>query len=211
MRVLFLISVLLISLGTAAAQERPDLLRRHIPSIKLGSKTISEVLTALAEDYDVPIANEISNETTKDATSSSVSELKNAQVEEILTTLFANRSEYRWQLTDGIIRVSSLSESEPLFDTVITDFCAKDQTVSEIKKALAERPEVQSVLSETDREFQEFTILPGGNAEPSGKYTFALNNATLRQILNRLILQTKGHYWTLVKLGNNKQVWIIVR
>lgn len=179
---------------------------------ELGSKNISEVLTSLAEKYNVPIANEISKRTASEcATPASRLELKNATVEEVLNTIFEKRPDYHWQIADGVISISSISEPEPVFDTVIAEFSVKDRTVSEIKKALAERPEVQFVLSQTNTEFQELTILPGGNAEAPGKYTFTLHNATVRQILNRLILQTEGHYWTLVRLGNNKQLWIIVR
>jgi hypothetical protein len=193
-------------------QQKQSLLGQRVSSIDLSTANVDETLISLAGKYNVPVGNEVSSRRSSGSVDAGFQlELKNATVEEILSLLLKNHPDYHWQLADGVINISSDSAPEPLLDTVIGQFEVKQQTIAEIKKDLAERPEVESVLSETNTEFQELTILPGGNAEALGKYTFTLQNASVRQILNRLVLQTEGHYWTLVRLGNNKQLWIIVR
>lgn len=204
---LFLVSVIGLGYGQ---QQNDSLLRQRVASIDVSATNVDATLISLAAKYNVPVGNEVSSRKSSESPQYQL-ELKNSTVEEILKVLFRNQPDYRWQVMDGVLNVSSSSTFEPLLDTVIGEFEVKEQTVSEIKKTLAERPEVQFTLSQTNTEFQELTILPGGNAEAPGKYTFSLHNANVRQILNRLILQTEGHYWTLVRLGNKKQLWIIVR
>lgn len=213
MRVTCLIGVFLVGIvGLAQSRQQESLLRQRVSSIHLSTANVDDTLISLAKKYNVPVGNEVSSRRTRDSIGPSTQmELKNSTVEEILNALLKSHPDYRWHLADGVINISSSSASEPLLDTVIQEFEVKQQTIAEIKKALAERPEVQSVLSETNTEFQELTIMPGGNVEAPGKYSFTLRNASVRQILNCLILQTEGHYWTLVRLGNNKQLWIIAR
>lgn len=189
-----------------------DPLKQRIVPAAIAKENIHQVLGALASNYTVSIADELPAEGSRvfDKHAPCLV-IRDGTVADVLDAVVACKADYRWELVNGVVRVFSISSSDPLLDTVIEDFDIKEKTIGEIKFAIAETPEVRSTLLQLGCVMRELELVPGPLNENARRLSFSLHNVTVREILNHIIKAHGGKYWSVVKWGeNDRNLWIVI-
>ena len=217
----FIILANAISLGQSSTKNHLVLLANplEIPvsSLEVCDNKVGNVLATLASQYKVPIGVEVQLEKYDvEPQNAACLTVKNGTIRSVLkaiTTLFPN---YEWKETNGVINITyknGLEEKNPLLDAVINHFEVNQASIDDIKSIILQKSEVQANLNNSGFEVHEPALLPQLNYDTSSKFSFAMDNKSVREILNYIIGNTRNKYWSAVRWGeykDKKYLWIII-
>jgi hypothetical protein len=181
----------------------------HLKDVSLGV-----ALSKIAYKYSVPIGIELPPETMDSGRSNVSVEISEGTFSDVLTTIFDQAQDFRWELRDGVINVipkgpysdGLLSE---IINTRINRFSI-DQGVSkmQIRHALTKCPEIQKIIGDNSLEVDDGTFSEGLRSLGKG-FSLHLSNTSIRDVLNSIVKDTSTRYWIATRTGENGRYFFI--
>jgi hypothetical protein len=121
-------------------------------------------------------------------------DLKNATVADVLNAAVRADPRYQWKESDGVINLLPKTDASPVFDIKIDHFEAKDETADQMIDRLLDTPAVSAYLA--PKKITASTWTTGSLAEKPIYASIAVDNETLRQALNDVLVKTRSTYWS---------------
>lgn len=184
------------------------LLEQRVSSIEIIKDDPQRALAILANEYKIPIAVEFpSNMPRKDSTPVPCLELENVSIKEVLNGIINCNPDYWWSSEDRFVKVASNAAATPkdILDVFIDHIEVKDQRSAQIRKTIAELPEIRAKLQETGYEIHYLPVLGAGEANQPF-ISFSLSKVTLREVLNYLIQNTHLKYWSVSRVNTKAKI-----
>ena len=206
---LLLVVFLLVSQGNA---QDVNLLKLKIGEVKVYEGNITFSLNTLASKYRVPIGEiPLFNERRNSTMELQGYCLRNKSLEEVLNAIVASNPEYTWTVDNHVVNfIPALPQnSYPFLDIKIKNFKVDNLTVGEIKLKIALDDSVTATLNAQGIVIKELGLLPTGESAEE-RVSFQLENASVRDIFNYLVKNTKKRHWTISRWGDREQnIWIM--
>jgi hypothetical protein len=205
---------LLGSLSSSQSQGRDiDILTRHIDDLEIKQPNIILALSAIANEYGVPIGLEAARETGEPAREVDL-RLKNATLREVLVALVKQDSRYGWTVTRGVVNVYPTRHHDPLLrdllGTKLGGFSIGDNpTTYRLRHSILELAEIKSKLEKA--KVTPFVVaLTGADYEKVGKqFSLHTSDVTLQQLLNQIVREGEIKFWFLNRYGKDKEFLIL--
>jgi hypothetical protein len=136
-------------------------------------------------------------------------DLKNATVADVLNVAVRADPRYRWTESEGVINLLPKQDANSVFNVTVEHFEAINEMPSQIIDQLVSTRKVKKYLD--DRNVQAGTLTVGHLVEPGHRAeivnSVVIDNETLRQALNRVLVGTGSFYWCgFYDEQNGKQV-----
>lgn len=194
------------SVPEARGFDGPDLLTQKVRPIVIKGETVEGVLATLSRDYGIPIGIELEYQKLSAPLRKIDLNLPETNVKEFLDSVIAKDPRYTWKLEGGVIHVRPLTGRDALLtsllDTRISHFAfTEGATRYRIFSDLLSAPEIQTQLIVAD--VVPLFILIGSMQKIGKGISFEESNLTLREMLDRIILETDIKMWVLVRSGEN--------
>lgn len=148
----------------------------------------------------------------------SVSVNEDAHFKDLLDALVRADPRYEWSAEDngGIIDIYARNTKERFLDTKIPHFTVVDKTRSAAVDQLTHTPEFTDLLARLHARLRTMiggSVLggPGGAPTSNGgpKINLDLNNAPIREILNAIVVDSKGRTWSGGLYGDHLQYFAL--
>jgi hypothetical protein len=141
--------------------------------------------------------------------------------EAALDEILAQDARYTWIKTDEVVNVYPKENRDNLLksflETKVKDFSISERsTVLQVKQSLIKTPEVIELLKATNTEpfqtgffSQDLRLIYALDGVRKRKfYSLQIPNATVREILNRLIKESGRQYWLVNRDAVTNDFWI---
>jgi len=188
-----------------SAAEEPYLLTRRIKATVIKGESIDQVLGRLTE-YGIPVGIEVGDDKLSPRCELSL-DLPETNLKDFLDSLIAKDPRYTWKLEGGVIHLWPVKGRDTLvtnlLDVKLSHFAIiGDSSRYAIFNDIMNLPEIRSqlVIAGVD----PLIFLNGGSMRRLGKETtFSETNVTLRELLDRIVVQTEIKQWIIVRWGKN--------
>jgi hypothetical protein len=125
--------------------------------------------------------------------------LKNATVADVLNASIRADPRYQWEESDGVINLLPKDDANSVFDITVEHFEAINEMPAQIINQLVRTRKVKKYLD--DRDVQAGTLTAGSFLSTPGapaavvRHSVVVDNETLRQALNEVLIKTRSVYW----------------
>jgi hypothetical protein len=125
--------------------------------------------------------------------------LKDATVADVLNAAVRADPRYQWKEDEGVINLFPKEDGDPVFGVVIDHFEARNEMAVQMINQLLSVPKVKKYLD--DRKVRAGILTSGPFLVTPGHRTqivnfVAIENETLRQALNHVLVKTQSVYWS---------------
>lgn len=126
-------------------------------------------------------------------------DLKNATVADVLNAAVRADPRYRWTESDGVINLLPKNDANSVFNITVEHFEAINEMPAQIIHQLVRTRKVKKYLD--DRDVQAGTLTAGSFLSTPGapaaavRNSVVVDNETLRQALNEVLIKTGSVYW----------------
>jgi hypothetical protein len=207
------VSITKLAVGTAAllsaslSSQIPDRVRdRQIGDVYLENSGIEQAVKELAYQKRLRVGLETVPGDKSIKRSVSL-RLERATVGEVLDKLLAIDPRYNWREIGGMISVAP-STSDPLLDTLIRRFAIKQKSKTEALDQLFRTPELQAAFATAGVRPRSFLSIAGKVPDSdSKKFSLSFHDATVREILNRIIQEIGAPFWDYHRYGDHLE-WV---
>ena len=194
------------SVSEAIALSKRDLLSLHIRATTIKSESIDRVLEGLVTEYQVPLGVELADEKLNPPREFNL-DLPETTLKEFLDTLVETDARYTWKLEGGVIHVWPLSGRDALvaalLDTKISAFAIRDGSNRYgVYNDVMNLPEIKTKLVVAGVEHLVFRG-PGSMGKIEKGAVFDERSLTLRELLDKIVLQTEMDQWVISRWGKN--------
>lgn len=118
-----------------------------------------------------------------------------ASLQERLNTIIQTNPGYHWQIENGVVNLSPISEEPELMKIRIRQFHAENVGL-EVLQQLKTHPEVQKYFSENSLNPPQAALMIGGLPPKSVPFSVHCENATVREILNAIVKAHGKAIWS---------------
>jgi hypothetical protein len=210
-RVTILILCLVVSLiGTTSRgqQLNDDPSSRRISNFIEHDCNIHQVLSDLADTYEVPIGFEESTAFDGRPTPSIRIDIKSGTIQDVLNLLVNADPRYEWKTVNGVINVYPKLKQDNVLDVVIPSFKADTHSKASLREAIADLPQVKARMRKLGVRPLQFQF-GGMVGAPYARIVLSMKNSSLREILNEISKQTAEHYWIVNRFGKKHEFLIV--
>lgn len=193
---------------TASAFDQPDLLTRQIKATTIKGESITQVIGRLTAEYAIPVGLELADEKLTPYRELDL-DLPETNLKDFLDAVIAKDSRYTWKLEGGVIHLWPVTGRDTLvatlLDTKISHFAFSGGiSLYHIHHEIMNLPEIGSQLVVAD--VAPLIFLNSGNMQKLKKeISFAASDLTLRELLDRVILETDSKRWVITRWGKNNE------
>lgn len=226
-RYVFLVTIIFFSFAgmsqmNAQTSDR-NILSTYIEKNRVNGDSIRKILRNLSFVYDIPIGMELRGEDVETAQSFGQGELlkQSGSLEEVLNRLVDSQSSYRWKVQDGTILVFPAKRDSIIkdlldhrFGKVVFEF-SSDRI--EVDSFIFDIPEIKERLASlhlTPISLQDMSGLGYKTIEElqndAPDTSINLNQLSVNELLNRLLIQKKIKFWYVTRWGDAKEFISIV-
>ncbi|HYG80344.1 MAG TPA: hypothetical protein VD861_08160, partial [Pyrinomonadaceae bacterium] len=191
----------LLPLYTPGQNPSENLRDQHFRQLKINAQEIRLALAELSNEYEVPIGIELVSENSRIPDVPINVGVQNATLEDVLNEITRQDSNYMWQLEDGVVNVfPRVNRDEFLADLLSTRVgtCLIKQDIqsSSLRILLTSLPEIE-LKAQMAKVWASNPSYTGSDYSPIGlSRPLKLSNATLREILNTVIRNSRTKIWT---------------
>lgn len=201
--------VLLISfVSEVTAFKNADLLTLQIKATAIKGESISQVLEGLASEYGIAVGIELGDQKLTPRREINL-DLPETNLKDFLDSLIAKDPRYTWKLEGSVIHVWPVIGRDTLvatlLDTKVSPFAITDGTSRHrVYTDVMNLPEIKTKLIIAGVEPVSF--LSSGSMTKLGKGAlFNEPNLTLRELLDKIVLQTEMEQWVISRWGKNSE------
>lgn len=206
----FLVVILLVQVCFSQEKEN-DFLEKSVKDVKYQQTDIHLALSDLADKYKIAIGLERvvrgseANEVSKEIEVS----IENGTVRNVLDAIMESDGRYQWQINDGVVNVYPKLYQESILDVTVESFSYDSKKTMSFGESISKTPEVKAKTRSMGIRFFEMSfgglVGKGGVlcCKDSSVFSFEIQNATVRKILNEAIRKKGSHYWVVSRLGKN--------
>lgn len=203
----FAIVLLFSFVREARAFYGPDLLNVQIRATAIKGESIDQVLGRLTE-YGIPLGIELAEEKLSPRREIELN-LPETNLKDFLDSVIAKDPRYTWKLEAAVVHIWPVKGRDTfvasLLDLKISHFAivgsASRYTVF---KNIMDLPEVSSQL--VIGGVEPMIFLASGSMARLGKETlFKETSLTLRELLDKIVLQTEIRLWVIMRWGKNSE------
>lgn len=211
---LVLAVALCLLLGPAGRGQASDdaLLDRRIGPVLVEAQTVSSALSYLAYQHDIPIGIEVAS---RDKSREIKIDLQSATVRDALDAVVAHDPRYEWRADGGGINFAPTSDRDDfvreLLETTVSRFAVEEKTsLFTLKGKILALPEIKAKLDRSRITPNTSTFFGVADRSEVGKgFTLQMSDATLREVLNRIIKTSETRFWVLNKSGEDEQTLVL--
>jgi hypothetical protein len=162
------------------------------------------VLSALANEYRVPIGLEVA-EKSQVETEISI-DLQGRPLRDVLDAIIEQDPRYEWKVVDGVINVIPKASRDQflkdLLETRVERFTIDRGTGRfDIRRKITEIPEVRAKLERAGINHGVGGLITNADFSEAGPdFTLDVSDITVREILNRVIASSETKYWIVNKV-----------
>jgi hypothetical protein len=132
--------------------------------------------------------------------------VRNTNVKDLLEDAIRADPPYEWHLTDGrIIDIYPRNKNERFLDVLVPRFKIQDKTRSVALYELTQTPAFGRMLTNLNAKLRTPISGPGNFSELGPKISIELQNTSLREILNTIVIASHGSAWSAVRYGDHLQ------
>jgi len=192
--------------GVVAFPQQPgdQILSKHVHSFSATANAISDLLSPLANKYQIPIGVEVISETSTTGGSARMRvSVEDGTVKDVLNAVVAAQPGYSWREVDGVIDVMPSQHVDSVLDVIISKFEVKQLYKNEALAKLTGQPEVRAWMARTgvkDRTFFGGSVSASTDSS-TGNITLNLLNASVRTILNQMMKASNSYSWVYFRYG----------
>lgn len=198
----------------ARPQPKPSnpVLSEAVTPFSVTADDISVPLERLARQYQVPIGFEASPRGARTKNTASVRiDVETGTVRDVLNAIIEADPVYKWEEADlRTMNILPKEHVDSLLDVVVSTYSYQVADAEDGINDLLKAPEVQSWMA---REGVMRQRLSGARSQPSTDSAkgghVRRNNASVRTILNTLLLFSESHYWTYYRYGDHNQLFVL--
>ena len=129
-------------------------------------------------------------------------DLTGKTVTRVLDALVTQRPNYVWGLKDGFYDVYPKTKAQSFSQVKVADYVVRDATLKEAVDAIEKLPEIERWLANNHKRRQNL-ISASGMPPPQERRSLALQNVTVRTILNRVYGSFGKAQWTIWNQGQD--------
>ena len=185
----------------------PDLLTRRIKATAIKGETIDQVLGRLPE-YGIPAGIEVGDEKLTPRRQINL-DLPETNLKDFLDSVVAKDPRYTWKVEGGVVHLWPVKGRDTLvtslLDVKVSHFAIiGDSSRYAIFNDIMNLPEIRSqlVIAGVD----PLIFLNSGSMRRLGKETtFSETNVTLRELLDKIVVQTEIKQWVIIRWGKNNE------
>jgi hypothetical protein len=189
--------VLLVANTSVNATERKlsyelqDKLAAEVKDFENQGKPLIPTLLEVADRYDLPMGIE---KVEREALDQPITiKLKHGSVAKLLDRCIRQRPGYSWAARDGVVLIygdDELKKASNLFNFIIPVFEAENETLNRYDNGLRLK-----LYLEKEKPGGYVGSFPGSNEFENKRLSIKMHNASVRQILNRLVALHGGVVW----------------
>lgn len=184
-----------------------ELLDRRVSEFEVVDPT-SVVLTGLASRSQVPIGMEKVPETNGPAKTIGVM-ADGDTIRTILDLVLAKDPQYVWQRANSVINVFPKHDKDPLLETMVARFQVNNVNKQGAIELLKNSPEVKTVLTASALRENTLHLLPGPDGDSLPRFSLELENSSVRDILNAIMLASNRTSWVFARNGPRNEFFYL--
>lgn len=219
-RSMLLILILARIIPNAFAQS--ELVKQHISvadtvvtDLRLEATTINQALAEVAYKYNVPISLEAATDEDFLKSRRVTVQVTKGKIADVLNSIVNQKPAYTWEVSETSLRVfPRRGFRDPLLQTLLElrigrFVLPKRTTKLTFRQTLSGKPELKGLLasygvSSSIEAFSPYDIAPFGD-----DFSLDVENATVRSILDSIIIYSPIKYWFINRNGDNRQYLVI--
>ncbi|MGD1105339.1 MAG: carboxypeptidase-like regulatory domain-containing protein [Terriglobia bacterium] len=188
------------------------ILSKAVEPFSVTADDISVPLEKLARQYQVPIGfGALPHGAGTKNTASVRIDVETGTVRDVLNAIIAADPVYTWEEADPrTINILPRDHADSLLDVVVSTYSFQVADAGDGINDLLKAPEVQRWMAREGVKRQE---LSGATSHPSTASAkgghVRRNNASVRMILNTLLIFSDSHYWTYYRYGDHNQFFVL--
>jgi hypothetical protein len=182
-------------------------------TVQVKQATLLYVLDTLAIDHKIPVGLEMpSTEAYKDKLEINV---EDGTLRDVLDSITQQQSAYQWEIRDGVINFMPTHDRynfiAALLDKNIQQF-SPDKGLDKfaLRNEILQLTEIRELMSSNSVKIAMFTDSPNTQRMPvSNRADLRTSDATIRQILNKVVRESDYKIWVVDMTGRRKDELII--
>lgn len=186
------------------------ILSKAVEPFNVTADDISVPLEKLARQYGVPIGFEAMPRGAGTQKTASVRiEVESGTVRDVLNAIIAADPAYKWKEADlGTINVLPKAHTDSLLDVVVSTYSYQVTGADDGINDLMRAPEVQGWMARerVERHVPSVAMSPASVA--TGGHV-RWNNASVRTLLNALLMFSDSHYWIYSRAGDHNELVVL--
>ena len=192
----------------ASAFNEPDPLNIQIKATAIKGESIDQVFDLLVSEYGIRVGMDLGDERITPRREINL-DSPETNLKHFLDSVIAKDPRYTWKLEGGVIHLWPVSERDALLATLLNTKISHFAIIGDVSRYaiyhdIMHLPEIRSKLAIAGVE--PLTFRGPGSSTKLGKDTFFNeSNLTLRELLDKIVLNTDIKLWVISRWGKNSE------
>jgi hypothetical protein len=189
---------------------RSGSLNTKVANYTLNAEDGTHALASAADKFGLSLGMEVGEQPT-----GAVSiHVESGTAGDVFSAIVSQMPGYTWSSEDGVVDVFPTNHPDSVLDVHVNHFHVKDATYIDIPGAIASLPEVRAWLAKNGlAERSPISVVAASDAMTGQlalpRVSLDVDNATLRQVMNRIVRQPGWNGWSVSTYGNANQYFNI--
>jgi hypothetical protein len=198
-----LVLTCIISVSQISEGEEEELIDRHVTSFAAEKVNVGNIIGRITSVLAVPVGFE---GTATDPPKKITVVVNDTNVNGLLDAIVREDPQYSWTVADkSIINIYPRNSNERFLDRVIPKFTVQGKTRMQALQELTETPAFAALLHELHANLHTMISGPPNLYELGPKIDIDLRDASIREVLNKIVIASRGRGWTAVRYGSHLQ------
>lgn len=192
-----------------------NLLHFPIRNLQVQGKNIHSILSAIADQSDIPIGLELSLADDLFISRSITIDIKDGTLKDLLNSIVNQYPIYAWEIRDNVVNVFPREAHRDLVIKQILDTNLEKVSISKetrrfnFRETLCKNEAVMKILNVNNitPANESFTSRDFGTL--GRNFSLSASNVSVLTVLNRVIRETQTKYWIIMRAGDRRQYLVL--